>query len=67
MIPMKSDKAIRFDYPIAMGVRVPDQARRKLLEELIEKEQRGVLSILEDYKVPLVDDQGNLVTGQSKK
>jgi hypothetical protein len=50
-----------------MGVRVPDQARRKLLEELIEREQRGVLSILEDYKVPLVDDQGNLVTGQSKK
>lgn len=67
MIPMKSDKAIRFDYPIAMGVRVPDQARRKLLEELIEKGQMGVLSILEDYKVPLVDDQGNLVTGQSKK
>jgi hypothetical protein len=67
MTPMKSDKAIRFDYPIAMGVRVPDQARKKLLDELIKKEQKEIISILNGFSVPLVDDQGSLVIGQPQK
>ncbi len=60
MIPMRSDKQIRFDYPIALGVRVPDKERQHLLDGVMSQRRNEILAILREYKVPLVDDQGKI-------
>lgn len=63
MIPMKSEgKNLRFDFPISMGVRIPDKERKAQLDELIEKNAEKIQVLLKEYQVPLVDKDGNLIS-----
>ncbi len=49
---------VRMDYRIAMGVRPGDVAFRRRLNDLIARDQPQIRKILQDYGVPLLDEQG---------
>jgi quinoprotein dehydrogenase-associated probable ABC transporter substrate-binding protein len=51
------DSKVRLDYHIAMGVRPADVAFRRRLNQVIAKEQPQITKILQDYGVPLLDEQ----------
>lgn len=59
LIPMKSEKGIRFDYAIAMAVRRGDKERKAQLESLLERKHDDIVALLREYRVPLVDQEGN--------
>ncbi len=59
LIPLKSEKGIRFDYAIAMAVRRGDTERRQQLQRLIDAKHDEILGVLREYRVPLVDRDGN--------
>jgi ABC-type amino acid transport substrate-binding protein len=53
----QEDSKVRLDYHIAMGIRPSDVAFRRRLNAVIAKEQPQITKILEDYGVPLLDEQ----------
>ncbi len=61
LIPMKSEPGLKFDFPIAMGVRFPDKERKAQLETLIKSNAVEIQALLRENKVPLVDEQGSLL------
>lgn len=52
----QTDKEGRFEYPISMAVRIPDKARKAVLNELIDSKAGEIRKLLETYQVPLLDD-----------
>lgn len=63
VVPFGPDPEIRFDYPIAMGVRFGEREWKAQVEQLIERNAPGIQAILKDYNVPLLDDQGRIISG----
>jgi quinoprotein dehydrogenase-associated probable ABC transporter substrate-binding protein len=61
MIPLMSESGIRFDYAISMAVRFGEGEWKKELETLIGKNAVKIKSILQEYKVPLLTEDGNLM------
>lgn len=61
VIPMHSEQGVKFEFPMSMGVRIPDKERKEELNKLIEDNQRKINKILTKYKVPLVDADGKLI------
>lgn len=59
MIPMKSEKGLKLEFPISMGVRIPDKTRKQQLDELIQKNAADIESILREFHVPLVGEEAN--------
>ncbi len=55
VIPMQSERNIRFDYEIAMAVRIADKAWLKTVDGLIERNKTKIDAILADYRVPLLE------------
>jgi quinoprotein dehydrogenase-associated probable ABC transporter substrate-binding protein len=51
------DSKVRLDYHIAMGVRGSDVEFRRRLNKVIAKDQPQITKILQDYGVPLLDEQ----------
>lgn len=64
LVPMQSEPGLKFDFPMSMGVRIPDKERKQLLDELIVKHADQIQAILREYQVPLVDKEGNLLVGK---
>ena len=60
-IPFKSQPHMPMDFSIAMGVRYGEKAFKDQIDQLIVKNQQKITAILEDYGVPLVDAQDNLI------
>jgi quinoprotein dehydrogenase-associated probable ABC transporter substrate-binding protein len=56
VLPLQSEAGVRFDYPIAMGVRYGEREWKQQVETLIEQSQAEILSILQEFGVPLVED-----------
>lgn len=56
VIPMKSERGVRFDYPMAMGVRYGERDWKSQIDGLIVSKQAEIQAILKTYGVPLVDD-----------
>ncbi|HEX3402699.1 MAG TPA: substrate-binding domain-containing protein [Acetobacteraceae bacterium] len=52
----------QMDFRIAMGVRRSDQDWKRQLNRIIAEAQPEIDRILQQYGVPLMDEQGNLVT-----
>jgi quinoprotein dehydrogenase-associated probable ABC transporter substrate-binding protein len=52
---------VPMDFRIAMGVRHSDQEWKRKLNRLIAENQEAIDKLLEDYGVPLLDEQGNLI------
>lgn len=53
-IPMQSMPGVKFDFSIAMGVRQSDGKRKQQLNELIDKNQDKIQSIIAGYDIPLL-------------
>ena len=54
VIPLRSEPGIRMEFPISMGVRVPDKQRKEALNTLLSRNADKIRNILLDYHVPLV-------------
>ncbi len=59
LIPLKSEKGIRFNYAISMAVRRGDKERQQQLQNLLNQKHDAIIALLREYKVPLVDQEGN--------
>ncbi len=59
LIPLRSEKGIRFNYAIAMAVRRGDKERQRTLQDLIERRHADIHAVLREYHIPLVDKEGN--------
>lgn len=55
LIPMKSEEGVKFEFPMSMGVRIPDKDRKEELNKLIEEKSGDIREILKDYRIPLID------------
>lgn len=55
VVPLKSEKGVRFDYQMAMGVRYGEREWKQQVEALIESKRPEIDAILKAYGVPLVD------------
>lgn len=64
MLPMPSEPGLKFDFPMSMGVRVPDKERKQQLDALIVKHAAKIEAILREYQVPLVDKDGKPMPAQ---
>jgi quinoprotein dehydrogenase-associated probable ABC transporter substrate-binding protein len=62
VVAFKPDPEIKFDYAIAMGVRFGEKEWKARVEQLVEKNQRQIQSILASYGAPLLDAQGGFIT-----
>jgi mxaJ protein len=58
VVPLKSEKDIKFDYEIAMGVRFGEKEWKQHIEQLIDKKQPQIRAILAEYGVPQLDERG---------
>lgn len=63
MVPLVKEKAPPLAYRMTFGVRPGEVEWRHQLNDFIRDHQDELLAILRQYKVPLLDDQGNLMTG----
>jgi hypothetical protein len=50
---------VRLDYHIAMGVRPGSTDFRRRLNAIISKDQPEITAILQDYGIPLLDEQNH--------
>lgn len=57
-VPLQSRPGMKLDFDIAMGVRHADKAFRQQIDKLISANQGKIDAILEEYGVPLLDQQG---------
>ena len=53
-LPMQSSPGMQFDFPIAMGVRQGDNQRKKLLNDLIDKNKEQIQAIIAAYGIPML-------------
>ncbi len=62
VVPLTHEQGVRLDFRIAMGVRHSDQEWKRTLNKMISENQDEINHILEDYGVPIVDEQGKPIT-----
>ncbi len=55
VLPFTTTEKIRYDYLLAMGVRVPDKQWRATIDGVIAKRQADIDRILREYSVPMLD------------
>ncbi|HEU5297306.1 MAG TPA: substrate-binding domain-containing protein [Burkholderiaceae bacterium] len=55
VLTMSSEKGVKFDYSMAMGVRYGEPEWKKQIEALIVKHRAAIQGILQDYGVPLLE------------
>ncbi len=60
-VPFKSDPGIKFDYEISMGVRFGEKEWKDTLDAWIASHRGEIDTILASYRIPLIDDKGNLI------
>jgi quinoprotein dehydrogenase-associated probable ABC transporter substrate-binding protein len=56
---LKEAKGARMDFYITMGVRPNEVEWKREINRLIDQNRDGIVAILKDYGVPLLDAQGN--------
>jgi len=56
VVPMKSERGVKFDYQMAMGVRYGEREWKQQVEGLIQSRQADIAAILKEYGVPVVDE-----------
>ena len=58
MVLLDSEKSVRFDFEIAMGVRYGEKEWKQQIEQLIDKNRAQIAAILTEYGVPQLDERG---------
>lgn len=61
MTPLPSEPGAPMEFRIAMGVRHSDDEWKQTLNKLLRENRAGILGILRDYGVPLLDEQGHML------
>ena len=61
VIALRSEPGVRFDFPVAMGVRRGEAAWRSRVQQALDESREDVQRILREYAVPLVNDDGTLL------
>lgn len=59
VVPLRSDRGVRFDYAISAGVRFGDRETRALLEDVMARTADEVDALLAEYHVPVVAASGS--------
>jgi quinoprotein dehydrogenase-associated probable ABC transporter substrate-binding protein len=59
---LKEEGGSRMVFRITMGVRPTDQEWKRQLNRLIAENQQEINAILQEYGVPLLDEQNHLIT-----
>ena len=54
VIPMQSSLNMKFDFSMAMGIRYGDNKRKKMLENLIDKNKDKIQAIIAEYNIPVL-------------
>jgi len=65
-VPFKSGPGIKFDYEISMGVRFGEKEWKDTLDAWIARNRGEIDTILASYRIPLIDDNGNLIEPAAK-
>ncbi len=65
-VPFRSSPGIKFDYEISMGVRFGEKEWKDTLDAWIASHRPEIHTILASYRIPLIDDQGNLIEPAAK-
>lgn len=60
-VSFKSYPGIKFDYEISMGVRFGEKEWKETLDAWIAGHRSEINTILASYRIPLIDDNGNLI------
>jgi quinoprotein dehydrogenase-associated probable ABC transporter substrate-binding protein len=55
-IPLQSEPGMRFDFRIVMAVRYGEKEFKQRIDGLIERHRDDIRGILQEYGVPLIDD-----------
>jgi mxaJ protein len=55
VVPLKSEENVKFDFEIAMAVRLGEKKLKDELDALIDKNKSQINTILREYGVPLVE------------
>jgi quinoprotein dehydrogenase-associated probable ABC transporter substrate-binding protein len=56
VVPFRPEQGIKFDYPIAMGVRRGEKEWKDKIESMVERNKPEIQKILAEYGVPLVEE-----------
>ena len=66
LVPLTSDprSGLRLDFRISMGMRANEPLWKHTVNDLIRELQPQIQAILLDYGVPLLDEQGRLITAE---
>ena len=62
VVPFPPDREVQFDFRIAMGVRFGERAWKDKIDGLIAANRGRIQQILAGYGVPLIDDEGRLIS-----
>jgi len=62
VVPFPPDRELQFDFRIAMGVRFGERAWKDKIDGLIAANRERIQQILASYGVPLLDDEGRLIS-----
>jgi len=65
-VPLKSGPGIKFDYEISMGVRFGEKEWKNTLDAWIASHRGEIDTILASYRIPLIDENGNLIEPAAK-
>ena len=60
-VAFKPESGIKFDYEISMGVRFGENEWKETLDAWIAGHRGEIDQILMSYRIPLIDDKGNLI------
>lgn len=66
VVPLDSEKGVKFDYSMAMGVRFGEKAWKEQIEGLIDKNRASIDTILKDYGVPLLAPEPPAADGERR-
>ncbi len=66
LIPLFSEPDVRFHFAIAVGVRHPDDEWRDQLDAVLKRQANRIQALLQEYRVPLVTDDGTRLLKESR-
>ncbi|HEX9173566.1 MAG TPA: quinoprotein dehydrogenase-associated putative ABC transporter substrate-binding protein [Telluria sp.] len=65
-VPLKSRPGMKLDFEIAMAVRFGEKDFKQRIDQLLDANQMQIGAILEQYGVPLLDAQGQVLAAHQR-
>jgi hypothetical protein len=62
VIPMRPEPGVRFHFPISVAVRFGEGAWKRQLAQLLERNAEQIQAVLREFNVPLVSEQGVILS-----